>query len=83
MLEIRGESCGAMDVVIGIGINYDLPEYILDDIDQPVTDICRHTSQRLSRNNIVSALISHLYDVFSYIKENGENLITIKIKLPD
>ena len=69
LLEIRGESCGAMDVVIGIGVNYDLPEYIIENIEQAVTDICKHSPQQLSRNNIVAALISHVIDVFHSITE--------------
>ncbi len=69
LLEIRGETCGAMDVVIGIGINYDFPDNILAKIDQAVTDICRYSSQKLSRNKIIAALISHLYEVFGLIEE--------------
>ena len=39
LLDIRGESTGPLDVVIGIGINYELPKYKLINIDQPIIDI--------------------------------------------
>ena len=69
LLELRGETCGAIDVIIGVGINYELPEQVIKNIDQEVTDICRHTKQRLPRNKIVALLISHIFEVFDSVQE--------------
>lgn len=63
LLEMRGESGGPVDVVIGVGLNYDLPEEMISSIDQPVTDICHHSQQRLSRNKIAASLISNIFEV--------------------
>jgi BirA family biotin operon repressor/biotin-[acetyl-CoA-carboxylase] ligase len=63
LLELRGEASGPVDVIIGIGLNYDLPEIVLADIDKLVTDICSHTGKRLSRNKLASILISNVFEI--------------------
>jgi BirA family transcriptional regulator, biotin operon repressor / biotin---[acetyl-CoA-carboxylase] ligase len=68
LLEVRGEASGPVDVVIGIGINYDLTEEVKSNIAQPVTDICSHTQQRLSRNAIAARLLSNVFEVLEGMK---------------
>ncbi len=63
LLELRGEASGPVDVIIGIGVNYDLPEFALADIDKAVTDICSLTKKRLSRNKIASTLLSNVFEI--------------------
>jgi BirA family transcriptional regulator, biotin operon repressor / biotin---[acetyl-CoA-carboxylase] ligase len=63
LLELRGEASGPVDVIIGIGVNYDLPESAVSDIDQAVTDICRLAQERLSRNTIAATLISNVFEI--------------------
>ena len=72
LLDIRGESTGPMDVIIGIGINYELPKY-MPNIDQPFVDICSITKERLSRNMIAAALLSNIFEILNDL-ENGNNL---------
>jgi len=40
LLDIRGESTGPLDVIVGVGINYELPKYRLISVDQPIIDVC-------------------------------------------
>lgn len=63
LLEVRGEASGPVDVVIGIGMNYDLAEDVKANITQAVTDICSHTEQRLSRNSLAATLLSNVFAV--------------------
>ena len=63
LLELRGEASGPVDVVVGIGLNYNLPSKIISDIDQAVCDICNLSNKRLSRNYIVATLLSNVFEV--------------------
>jgi BirA family biotin operon repressor/biotin-[acetyl-CoA-carboxylase] ligase len=65
LIEVRGEASGPVDVVIGIGMNYELAETVKLDIKQPVTDICSNTQQRLSRNKVVATLISKVFEILN------------------
>ena len=76
LLEVRGEASGPVDVVIGIGLNYDLAEDVKSRIEQPVTDICSHTERRLSRNAIVATLLSNVFEVLEDMQTDQDlNLI--------
>ena len=73
LLDIRGESTGPLDVVIGIGINYELPKYKLINIDQPIIDICGASKKRFSRNMIAASLLSNILEILHDL-QTGANL---------
>ena len=73
LLDIKGESTGPLDIVIGIGVNYELPKHQPLNIDQPITDICNTTGERLSRNMISAILLSNVIEILSDL-EVGKNL---------
>ena len=73
LLDIRGESTGPLDVVIGIGINYELPKYKLINIDQPIIDICGASKKRFSRNMIAASLLSNVLEILHDL-QTGANL---------
>jgi len=76
LLEMRGEAGGPVDVVIGIGINYELQKSVLSNIDQPATDICSFTNKRLSRNRIAATLLSNVFEILEDLKSGtNSNLI--------
>ncbi len=76
LLEVRGETNGPVDVIIGIGINYELPKGVISNIDQPVTDLCSLSDQRLSRNMIAATLLSNVFEILENIKHGvNSNLI--------
>lgn len=73
LLDIRGESTGPLDVVIGVGINYELPEHGIPNIKKPITDICSTAEERFSRNMIAAVLLSNVLEILHDL-ENGDNL---------
>ncbi len=76
LLEVRGESSGPVDVVIGIGMNYDLAEEFKSNIEQAVTDICSHTEQRLSRNILVATFLSNVFEILEGLNtDQNSNLL--------
>lgn len=70
LLDLRGEAAGPVHVIIGIGINYDLPQQAKENIDQANIDICSLTRQRFSRNEIVASLLSHIFEILKGIETN-------------
>ncbi len=76
LLEMRGEAGGPVDVVIGIGINFELQKNAISNIGQPATDICSLTNQRLSRNRIAATLLSNVFEILEDLKSGtNSNLI--------
>lgn len=76
LLDLRGEASGPVDVIVGIGLNYNLPAEVISDIDQPVCDLCGLSKKRLSRNNIVAILLSNVFEVLHDVQSGvSTNLI--------
>ncbi|GJM04186.1 MAG: hypothetical protein DHS20C09_01770 [marine bacterium B5-7] len=73
LLDLRGEASGPVDVIIGIGVNYDLPDFALADIAKAVTDICSLTEKRLSRNMIAATLISNIFEVLQDLQSGASS----------
>ena len=62
---MQGEANVPVDMIIGVGINYDIPAALMNEIDQPVTDINRHMTTTVNRNEIAAALISQLLELLT------------------
>ena len=60
LIELRSELAGPMAAVIGIGINFNLPDDFIEAIDQPCTDLRSVSSSLPSRNAVAGALIESL-----------------------
>ncbi len=76
LLEVRGESSGPVDVVIGIGMNYEFTEEFKSSIEQAVTDICSHTEQRLSRNKLAATFLSNVFEILEDLNtDQNSNLL--------
>ena len=73
LLDIRGESTGPLDIVIGVGINYELPKYGIPNIKKTITDICSKTEERFTRNTIAAVLLSNILEILHDL-ENSDNL---------
>jgi BirA family transcriptional regulator, biotin operon repressor / biotin---[acetyl-CoA-carboxylase] ligase len=63
LLEVRGEASGPVHVVIGIGLNYNFAEEAKSQITQSITDVCSHTDDALSRNDLAATLISRVFEI--------------------
>jgi len=75
LLEMTGDPAGACQVVVGVGLNVDMPEGAAAGIDQPWTDVqsnLRHAGMPpASRNALTSALISELLLVLRNFELQG------------
>ena len=57
-------------MVIGFGVNVDLQDYEIDQIDQPVTDL-RRQGVTLSRTELLVMFASSLHKYVSHFEEHG------------
>ena len=71
LLESRSEMAGPCDVVLGIGVNYRLPDSLAAALDQPVTDICRQLQSAPGRNLLCGRIISHALRMFREFARHG------------
>lgn len=67
LINIRGEVEGPLDVVVGVGINYNMPKAIALEASAPMTDLCCHSNHHLSRNQIAAALINSVFEILASV----------------
>ena len=60
LVESRGQIAGAVDVVVGLGLNVRLPAHAGAALDQPVTDLASVAGAVPSRNRLAATLIGQL-----------------------
>lgn len=60
LVEMRGDALGPVDVVLGVGVNVDMPAHWQKKIDQPVASLSAVTNQAIERNRFAAALIVEL-----------------------
>jgi BirA family biotin operon repressor/biotin-[acetyl-CoA-carboxylase] ligase len=61
LIEMTGEVGGACQVVVGVGVNLQLPETIKQQITQPVTDLYSVCDHAVDRQIITAAIISETH----------------------
>lgn len=72
LIELRGEAGGPCDVVVGVGVNVQLPDLPAGLIDQPWTDLGRILgTNRPHRNRVAEALIGALIPGLDRFAEEG------------
>jgi BirA family biotin operon repressor/biotin-[acetyl-CoA-carboxylase] ligase len=71
LIEAQGDMLGPSAVVIGIGMNLTLPQQVLQQIDQPVSDLSRLTSVPPQRNLLLATLLRELAAVLREFAEHG------------
>ena len=62
LVELEGQADGPCAVVIGIGINVNMPQASAEQIDQPWTDLNAYTDVTIDRNQFIAKLCSALYE---------------------
>src|SRR5205085_2075288 len=60
LVETSGEMQGPSAAVIGVGVNYRLPERVLERIDQPVTDVAQSAAILPSRSVLLARMLASL-----------------------
>ena len=69
LLEIRGESAGPCNVVLGVGINFSFPRTGMELIDQSWIDIAGIKQPLPSRNAFTATLISEIVRILASFNE--------------
>ena len=76
LLEMQGEASGGCGIVIGLGVNLDMPNSDAEQIDQPWTDVKRITGQAIDRNQFAARLVLTLMEMLSqYNQETLDNFL--------
>jgi BirA family biotin operon repressor/biotin-[acetyl-CoA-carboxylase] ligase len=72
LVEASGESDGPCCAVVGLGVNFFLPETEAENITQSWTDLTKITGQnRLPRNEITGTILNHLLPLIAGYEEKG------------
>ena len=71
LIELEGQADGPCGVVIGIGININMPEQQAQKIDQPWTDISSHSDEPVDRNRLIARLMFQLKQTLTDFEQNG------------
>lgn len=95
LIELAGDVMGPTSAVIGIGLNVRLAEPVLDQIDQPVTDLAR-AGIDIDRNRLLGTVLVELDRVmdtfsaggFALLREEWEQAHAyqdkmVKLRMPD
>ena len=70
LVEFDGQPQGPCQLVIGIGINLQMPESFSQHIDQAWTDLSQHT-QQLNKNQLVASFTYYLEQRLEQYSESG------------
>ncbi len=70
LVEISGDAAGPCEVVVGMGINVDLPQAFRECIDQPVAAV-HDQAPGLSRNALAAALLDELLPLLAGFEQQG------------
>jgi len=72
LIDVVGESTGPCAVIIGIGLNVEMPRQAAANIDQPWIDLCTLVgADRLSRNHLAATLLDHLLPAITQFEAEG------------
>lgn len=71
LIDLQGGIDGPSAAVIGIGINCQLPDAILNNIDQPATDIQRESDHPINQNQLLGLVLQQLAAVLSQFEMHG------------
>ncbi len=71
LVEIAGDALGPCDVIIGIGLNVNMPRHIK--IDQAFTDLSHVMQRTISRNQLIAHMITALNDYLPRFSQQGFN----------
>ncbi|MDH5547315.1 MAG: bifunctional biotin--[acetyl-CoA-carboxylase] ligase/biotin operon repressor BirA [Gammaproteobacteria bacterium] len=71
LIELAGEASGPCHLVIGIGINVNMPPSISQQIDQPWIDLSSIFNGTISRNVLVGLVLDHLVEKVDEFEQVG------------
>jgi len=71
LIELQGDMEGESAAVIGVGINYQLPQALLNQINQPAIGVSQITTQQFSKSMLLGNLLKHLAEVLKAFEVGG------------
>jgi len=71
LIELQGDLESRCSAVIGVGLNYDLSNDILNNIDQPATNIKKYLHSDIDLNQLSAMLIKEIINALSEFEKNG------------
>jgi BirA family biotin operon repressor/biotin-[acetyl-CoA-carboxylase] ligase len=71
LIESRSQLAGPVDVIIGIGINVQLPRKVTDMIEQNVTDLATVFGNTPSRNGLAGVIINNMFELLENYTTRG------------
>ena len=71
LIDLQGDLDGPSAAVIGVGINFNLPENIIKRIDQPVIDINQVSRSEIDQNLLLGTVLKHFADVLRNFEQHG------------
>ncbi|MGJ8620969.1 MAG: bifunctional biotin--[acetyl-CoA-carboxylase] ligase/biotin operon repressor BirA [Methylophilaceae bacterium] len=71
LIDLQGDLDGPSAAVIGVGINVNLPERIIKNIDQPAIDLKQVSSKAVDQNLLLGTVLKHLADVLRHFEQFG------------
>lgn len=71
LIEAQGDMLGPSAVVIGIGINLEVPESLRERVEQKVSDLSAHPAVRSERNQVLAVSLRHLAAVLRGFGKGG------------
>lgn len=75
LIEMSGEAGGSSRVVIGVGVNVDMPRQLGGTIDQAWTDLATITGRNVSRNSLAGMLLGKLIEMLCEFEDAGPDAL--------
>jgi len=69
LIEVAGEMAGPATVIVGVGLNYEMPESYAAQIGQPYANLKAHMLREHNRNRIAAELINSIVSVLAHYEE--------------
>jgi BirA family biotin operon repressor/biotin-[acetyl-CoA-carboxylase] ligase len=70
LIELTGDMAGPCSVVVGMGLNVNMPEYAQDGIDQAWTDVYQ-LGARPSRAQLIASVLNHVLPLLQHWEQSG------------
>lgn len=71
LIELQGDLEGPSAAVIGVGVNLNLPNNVLNSIDQPAIDLVNVSAKSINQSELLGVILKHLADVLSAFESHG------------
>lgn len=71
LIDLQGDMDGPSAAIIGVGINVNLPESVLNNIDQPAIDVVSAGNANINQSELLGTVLRHFVDVLSSFEKDG------------